>query len=229
MRIRTERASGPANHSAPRSSHRSAEREILLLLLPSSRFSSSSWLLSLSSWLLSLARHSSIASQHLVPSHLVSIRVFDAEPAYQSVTLQRAVLPSQQALQIGLQILKFVQQSLLLPPANRVSNDNVCGRKPIINQIVHLSQRSVHRVLLNDPTYVLAFRQHKIYRIDLGAMNVGFHLCEGETDPLIMKIARPGSRLGDQFFLRNQICNGRHNGCRFKQWFPVNKCGRQFP
>jgi|GraSoiStandDraft_32_1057276.scaffolds.fasta_scaffold03271_2 hypothetical protein len=31
---------------------------------------------------LSLARHLSIASQHLVPSHLVSIRVFDVEPAY---------------------------------------------------------------------------------------------------------------------------------------------------
>src|SRR5438876_1633831 len=32
--------------------------------------------------LLSLARHLSIASQHLLPSHLVSIRVFDVEPAY---------------------------------------------------------------------------------------------------------------------------------------------------
>ena len=33
-------------------------------------------------WLLSLARHLSIPSQHLLPSHLVSIRVFDVEPAY---------------------------------------------------------------------------------------------------------------------------------------------------
>ena len=116
-----------------------------------------------------------------------------------------------------------------------VSNDNVCRRKPTINQIARLSQQSIqysggafihHRDLLNDPMYVLAFRQHKICRIDLGAMNVGFHLGEGETDPLIVEIARPGSRLGDQVSLWNQICNGRHNGCQFKQWSPVDKCLR---
>ena len=49
--------------------------EIKIGSFPSSHSSSSSWLLS-------LARHLSIASQHLVPSHLVSIRVFDVEPAY---------------------------------------------------------------------------------------------------------------------------------------------------
>jgi hypothetical protein len=58
-----------ANDVFSATAHLSAERESLLFL-PSSRSSSSSWSSSNSSWLLSLVRHLSIASRHLVPSHL---------------------------------------------------------------------------------------------------------------------------------------------------------------
>src|ERR1700730_4841307 len=67
--------------SFPSSSHLSAERERLLLFLPSNRSPSSSWLLSLSSWLLSLARRS-----HSFAGQLAGLLLFDLRPLLASIS-----------------------------------------------------------------------------------------------------------------------------------------------
>src|SRR5262245_13149002 len=123
------------------------------------------------------------------------------------MALERAVFSCKKTLQIGREIREIGKQALLLPPVDRIADNDVRGREPVLDEVAGLSQQLIkysrgalihHRVLRDDGRHVLCYWQHEIRRIDLRAVDVRLQLGERETDPLIMQVPGPCSRLGDE-------------------------------